>query len=189
MIVTVRELTPEMQDAYLSFFEHEAFADHEDWSACYCLESRLKKAEEEACSGKEMRREKARELVRNGVMRGYLLFDGEKAVGWCNTDDKAAYAPIQENSQYRTGQDGVGKIKAIYCMLLAPAYRGKGLAGLALDRICEDAKREGYTYVEAYPFSDRNFPWQYHGPAALYEKHGFACVQENPGFRILRKKL
>ena len=189
MAVVVRKLIPGMKDLYLSFFEHEAFEDHEDWSACYCLESHLGQSEEEACSGREARREKAGELVQNGVMRGYLLFDGEKAVGWCNADDKTAYEPILENSQYTTGQDGVGKIKAIYCILLAPAYRGKGLAGLVIDKICEDAKREGYTHAEAYPFSDRNFPWQYHGPAALYEKHGFVCIRENPGFCIMRKKL
>ena len=38
--------------------------------------------------GVKGRREKAKELILAGVMNGYLAFDGEKVIGWCNSDDK-----------------------------------------------------------------------------------------------------
>ena len=36
-------------------------------------------------------------------------------------------------------------------MDIAPDYRGKGIASKVLEKVCDDAKNEGYLYVEAYP--------------------------------------
>ena len=51
------------------------------------------------------------------------------------------------------------------------------------------AQAEGYSYVEAYPFSDLSYPWQYHGPVKLYESHGFELLAEKSFFKLMRKKL
>ncbi|MDE7298298.1 MAG: GNAT family N-acetyltransferase [Lachnospiraceae bacterium] len=72
---------------------------------------------------------------------------------------------------------------------MARAYRGKGFTQLLLDRIIKDAKEDGYSYIEAYPFLDTSFAWQYHGPIPLYEKHGFQQIAEKSWFRVMQKKL
>ena len=51
MEIQVRKLTKEMADAYLNFFDQDAFSDHVEWSACYCLESHLDREENERLKG------------------------------------------------------------------------------------------------------------------------------------------
>ena len=82
-----------------------------------------------------------------------------------------------------------GQIKVVYCFELAPGYRGKGISHQLLEQIIQDAKEEGYSWLEAYPFADRDFEYQYHGPVPLYEKHGFVQIAEKSWFRIMQRKL
>ncbi len=190
MEIEIKKLTPDMAEEYLQYFGHVAFTDHEEWVNCYCLESHLSQEEnEKTFADKAVRRQKARELVQNGIMQGYLVYDGGAVVGWCNAADKTSYEPIMAEEEFQTLPPKKGEIKVIYCFELAPDYRGKGITHLLLDRIIRDAKEEGYSYIEAYPFLDTDFAWQYHGPIPLYEKHGFEQIAEKSWFRIMQKKL
>lgn len=38
--IEIVPLTPDKKEDYLYFFDELAFADHPDWSWCYCLETR-----------------------------------------------------------------------------------------------------------------------------------------------------
>ena len=55
--------------------------------------------------------------------------------------------------------------------------------------VCKDAKMEGYSYVEAYPFIDANFEYQYHGTIGMYLKNGFEVYDTRKWFQIMRKPL
>lgn len=190
MEIRIEKLTADRTEDYLYFFEHVAFTDHEEWAYCYCLESHLSRRENEDSWGdKECRSKKARQLIAEGVMEGYLVYDDGNVVGWCNAGDKTGYRPIMKNRDYETMNVGKGEIKSVYCFEIAPGYRGKGIAHLLLDRIVEDAREEGYSYVEGYPFTDRQFEYQYHGPIPLYEKHGFQMIAEKEEFCIMQRKL
>ncbi|MDE7295287.1 MAG: GNAT family N-acetyltransferase, partial [Oscillospiraceae bacterium] len=153
----------------------------------YCLESHLKN-EGEITVGAD-RRKKAEELIINRIMTGYLIYDGERAVGWCNAGDKTNYVPVCEKNEFRTEDDEKGRVKILYCIDIAPEYQGKGLAGIMMERFLSDAAKEGFSYAEGYPFTDRDFIWQYHGPVRLYEKFGFKLYRECPDFYIMRKTL
>lgn len=181
MELQFRKLTPEMADEFLQYFDYDAFSDHEEWAGCYCLESHLKKDENEAYTAKE--------LILQGVMNGYLIYDGDRVVGWCNAGDKGDYAPVCENKAFFTDKLERGSIKVLYCIDIAPAYRGKGIANLVIKRVLDDAKEEGYLYVEGYPFSDESFPYQYRGPVRLYKKYGFQLFRKEEWFYIMRKEL
>lgn len=39
-------------------------------------------------------REKAREPVARGIMQGYLVYEGDRVIGWCNAGEKTNYGPI-----------------------------------------------------------------------------------------------
>lgn len=60
---------------------------------------------------------------------------------------------IQEEFYKQAAENGGGKEdwkKALReCFEISPEYRGKGIATLLLNRICEDAELDGYIYVEA----------------------------------------
>ena len=74
-------------------------------------------------------------------------------------------------------------------MDIAPDYRGKGIASKVLEKVCDDAKNEGYLYVEAYPFLDEKYAYQFHGPAKMYKNRGFQLFDKKSWFLIMQKKL
>ena len=73
---------------------------------------------------------------------------------------------------------------------LAPEMRRKGIATMLLKRVCEDAKEDGYDYIEAYPNKVFvNTEDDYMGPVKLYEKLGFMKCYEVDQRVVMRKKL
>ena len=61
---------------------------------------------------------------------------------------------------------------------------------MLLQRVCEDAKAEGYKYVEAYPVKDGGYMGMaFTGPIDMYEKAGFEIVEQQGKTCIMRKKL
>lgn len=57
-----------------------------------------------------------------------------------------------------------------------------------LEKVCEDALQEGYTYVEAYPMkSYENIQRNYHGSIELYHKFNFTLVKELEYEYLVRK--
>lgn len=189
MDISIKKLTPEMAEDFLYYFDHDAFSDHEEWSACYCLQSHLSREEDEACVLKEDRRRRAEEFVRQGVMTGYLIYDGDRVAGWCNAGDKADYGPVCADGAFYTDEALRGRIKVLYCIDIAPDYRGKGIASSIVERVLADAEEEGYAYVEGYPFSDTERPYQYRGPVRLYKKYGFEVYRKEDWFYIMRKSI
>ena len=43
------------------------------------------------------------------------------------------------------------------------------------------------TYIEGYPFVDREFTWQYRGPVRLYEKYEYEVYGKRQWFYIMGK--
>lgn len=190
--VAIRPLSPELCEDWLHFFDKIAFQDHEDWAFCYCLEGHLDRKTQEEWTDPAERREKAIELIRTGVMQGYLAYLGNTVIGWCNVNDRENYRYLAEmfrETGYQTEKTADTRVKAIYCFLIAPEYRGKGVAQRLLEQICEDAVRDGYAFIEGYPFADKNFEFQYHGSSKMYERNGFAKVADIPFINVMRKSL
>ena len=42
-------------------------------------------------------------------------------------------------------------VKSVFCFTVAPAMRGKHIATALLERVIQDARKEGYDYIESYP--------------------------------------
>ena len=190
MELRIKKLTPELARDFLRFFDHDAFADHNEWAGCYCLESHISQKENEQTWGDfEKRRKMAEDLVTRGVMTGYLVYDGPAVIGWCNAGDKLDYAPVCAYEPFITDGHEPGKIKLIYCFDIAQAYRGKGVASMLIEHILAEARQEGYLYVEAHPSTDQDFPYQYHGPLKLYKAFGFEPVRELEWCYIVQKTL
>lgn len=124
----------------------------------------------------------------NVAFTNHEEFSINNIVGWSNVDRKANYAPIVRNKEYLSDGDDEQTI-SIYCMEIAPGYRGRDISHYIIDCICENAKADGYKYVEGYPFVDVDFPCQYHGPLKLYEKHGFDMIRKGDYVYVMRKRL
>lgn len=188
----IRQLEPQLCGDWLDFFEKTAFQDHEDWAFCYCLEGHLDRKTQEEWTDPKERREKAVELIRTGGMQGYLAYQGDRVVGWCNVNDRENYRYLTEMFReigYQTEEPAGSKVKAVYCFLVAPEYRGKGVAQSLLERVCEDAEKAGYQSVEAYPFADCGFEYQYHGTSGMYGRNGFEETADLKYVKVMRKML
>jgi len=80
------------------------------------------------------------------------------------------------------------KVKFIFCFTIAPDYRRKGVASRLLEYICDDAKADGYDFVEV--FTKKEFANDgFRGVFEMYEKHGFYIHSEQDGKVIMRRAL
>ncbi len=191
-MVTIRPLRPELCEDWLGFFEKIAFGDHGEWAFCYCLEGHLDRETDDKLTEPNDRRKKAVELIETGEMQGYLAYLDNTVVGWCNANDRKNYKYIAEMFQkigYQPNDKKDAKVKSIFCFVVAPEYRGKGIAQSLLERVCEDAARDGYSCVEAYPFADKKFEYQYHGTAGMYERNSFFEIADLNYVKVVRKNL
>jgi GNAT superfamily N-acetyltransferase len=189
MQVVVKPLSPELAGDFLHFFDDVAFVDNKDWADCYCLFYHFGKNDEEwyKRTGEENRRSAAR-AIQESRMKGYLAFVDDQPVGWCNANDKAAFARITSDEDMWDGTEE--KIASIVCFIVAPDYRRRGIASQLLDAVCDDYSRRGYKYVEAYPRKGELTSAQhYHGPLPMYVRKGFATYKTLEHYDIIRKKL
>jgi GNAT superfamily N-acetyltransferase len=194
----IRALSPELLDDYLHFFDYVAFADHKEWSQCYCVHFHWNEALEAeykayaAAGGSNFGREQACKLVQNGVIQGYLAYRQGAVVGWCNANDKGKYAALAKEKAPEIWEDDARSegVKSIVCFLIAPELRGKGIASALLARVCAEAQTAGYRCIEAYPYTaSADMYANHHGPWALYESHGFAVVKDLGQRAVVRKML
>ena len=192
--IVSRPLTPELNADYLDFFDHRAFTDDNPNGPCYCTSPNQKEEEirqmvsEFKTSGvKETLRKYAVDMLDQNRIRGYLAYDGEMAFGWCNTANMETYLGFVPAF---ARQNACGKTVSIVCFEIAPEYRGKGIASALIQRVCDDARSEGYVAVEGYAMlSDERNDYDYQGPVQLYQKAGFTEVARENGQIIMRKIL
>lgn len=192
--IIIKPLTSELNKDYLDFFDNRAFTDGNPNGPCYCTspnqdEETIKQMVSEfpANGVKETVRKYAVNMLNENQIQGYLAFDGEFAIGWCNAADMESYVGFVPDFA-RTNT--CGKTISIVCFEIAPEYRGMGIASAFIDRVCDDAKEKGYDAVEGYAkiYEERN-NYDYQGPVRLYEKAGFSEVARQDGQIIMRKVL
>ena len=192
--VTIKRLTSELNADYLDFFDHRAFTDDNPNGPCYCTspnqdeeEIRQMVSEFQTYGVKNTLRKYAVEMLNKNRIRGYLVYDGELSVGWCNAADMESYIGfVPEIARKNT----CGKTVSVVCLEIAPEYRGMGIAAALIDQVCTDAKSEGYIAVEGYPkLSENRNIFDYQGSVRLYQKAGFMEVARDKGQAVMRKVL
>lgn len=228
MNLTIKKMSPELAKDYFDFFDNRAFLDNSPFYPCYCNAFQMSKAqledvfkESEANGGGDENfrialRNSAVRMVEQNIIQGYLAFDGDVSIGWCNANDRENYtrvgefnlddvpdevkdmvAPVSESMTAAQEEDlsseqaeNTEKIKSIVCFEIAPEYRGKGIATALLNRVCEDALKEGYDKAEVYPVvRDAYEKLDFTGPIHMYEKAGFVRVSQHGKELIMRKNL
>ena len=192
--IVIRPLTSELSSDYLDFFDNRAFTDNNPNGPCYCTspnqeEEQIAKMVNEFKSNgvKETLRKYAAEMLDRNQIHGYLAYDGDQSVGWCNAADMESYVGfVPAFARDIT----CGKTISIVCFEIAPEYRGMGIASAFIDRVCTDAKSMGYAAVEGYAkLSDQRNAFDYQGPLYLYQKAGFIEVAREKEQAVMRKIL
>ena len=143
----------------------------------------------------EKRRNLAIQYGQNGNVQGYLAYWGGKVVGWCNANTKSDCLYCSSWLRFMQAFNNVetdenSRIKSVFCFVIAPEMRRKGIAKLLLERVCEDAAKEGFDDVEAYPNKDFiDTARDFRGPKKLYEDCGFTAYCEVEDKVIMQKRL
>ncbi|MBQ8556492.1 MAG: GNAT family N-acetyltransferase [Clostridia bacterium] len=193
MSITIRPLTPGLADDFLHFFDHVAFCDHQDWAGCYCMEGHRKSGDDLFSYFGQKNRACARELILSGRMHGYLAYDGDQVIGWCNADNKRNYLYLTTNASCWPRKDEGLRIMSMYCLTIAPQRRRQGLGTMLLQRVIADAAAQGYDLVEAYPWQEDSTEYAYHGTARMLERLGFERAGEfrdqHSDMHIYQKRL
>ena len=195
MGIIIKRLTPDLVEDYIHFFDITPHWDYSerDELPCYCVTWRSDDSFDDDNPhwyfSREERREKAISFVKGRKIQGYLAYDDERVVGWCNATDDCqggvnyfrSYYPIEEY-----GKDI--RVKSIFCLMIAPDMKRKGIATQLVERVCIDAKNEGFNFVEAYPNVEYTV-LDHKGPLTMYEKFGFTKSVEQEGRVVVRKEL
>jgi len=192
MNIEIHKLTPERAEEYANFFDETPHND-EFKRKCYCVSWCSDSAKGKSWPDKTAeRRAVAIARVKNGHIRGYLAYHDNQIIGWCNANTKSdCQKAIQHMRDMRapvevcTDDD---KIKFIFCFVIAPDYRRKGVASQLLEYICDDAKADGYSFVEV--FTTKEFANDgFRGIFEMYERHGFYVHTEQDGKVLMRRTL
>lgn len=190
----IRPLTFELNADYLDFFDHRAFTDDNPNGPCYCTSPNQGKdqiekmvSEFKSFGVKETLRKYAVEMLNQKIIQGYLAYDGDKSIGWCNASDIENYVGFVPSFAKKIT---CGKTMSIVCFEIAPEYRGKGIASAFINRVCTDAKSKGYDAVEGYArLSDQRNDFDFQGPYHIYQKAGFIEVAREKEQAVMRKVL
>lgn len=180
-------LTPDRLADYLDFFDHRAFSDNPRWAGCYCyfpLHDPAKARWHDRTGPQN--REAVTACIGAGQARGCLAYLDGQVVGWCNAGPWSQFPMLAELAEPEAATLGV-----IFCFVVAPEARGRGVATALLDAACTSLKGQGMTAVQAKPLKEaQGAAAQHLGPLAMYLKAGFRVVRETPdGDVFVRKSL
>jgi len=185
--IDIRPLTPQRLPDFLDFFEQRAFVDNPKWLSCYC---HFPHADHAAVAWKErtaaQNRASTCERIENETMTGWLAYSNDQAIGWCNAGPRRFIEGLFDQPEPLTDRIG-----AIACFVIAPAFRGQGIATALLAAACEGLRERGFAWAEAYPRGEAgNAAENHHGPLAMYTAAGFEPVKTGAnGGLTVRKRL
>jgi|SRR5690554_844889 len=183
MSFTIKRLGPEHAEIFVEFFESLNFDHSPHWSSCYCMAYHLDCSQERwhSRTGSENRRD-ALNMIKQGKMKGYLAFAGEKCVGWCNANDVQQYRRLKNEIQHLQGQ----RVGCVICFVVHPDYRRQGVSKLLLEHAVHGFRADGYEAVLALPMDIKGSPQkQYRGPVNLYTEFGFEEIERSGDLRVM----
>lgn len=185
--VEVKPLAPGRMDDYLQFFDRKAFTDNKRWASCYCYFPYHDPAKTHwpERSGEDNRAAICAS-IRAGTALGYLAYLDGEVIGWCNAAPRRLYPMLQDEPAPDAEHTGT-----IFCFIVAPAFRRKGVAAKLLDAACAGLAAQGLRVAEARPVKNATTAAANHlGPLSMYLAAGFTIAgEDDEGNVYVRKPL
>jgi GNAT superfamily N-acetyltransferase len=145
------------------------------WGGCWCMGFH-----EEAFGAKphSVARNKAnkKQRVKEGRAHAALVYDGAKAVGWCQFGPTDELPRIKHKKEYASGITKLPDWR-ITCFFVDKDYKRRGVAETALKGAVEAIARLGGGMVESYPEDVRgrrtSGSFLYNATLSTFERQGF----------------
>ena len=186
MNIKIKPLSKEIKEAYLFFFDNISFQENLDRAKCYCYDYHFL-GDVDTCT-REQSRSSVIDLIDTNQLTGYLAFDDDKPIGWCNANDRSNYQRLLRDYDYVDNPDD--KVCSIVCFLIHPDYRRQGIAQKLLDQIIMDSSNKDFDYFEAYPKKDGlSCEGNFKGPLELYKRFNFEIHKTYDDYFVMRKKI
>ena len=186
MGITVRPLAPDMATVFTEYLGGLDFGHAPHWASCYCRYYHTDCPQGEWMERTADRnRAEAMEDIANGKMKGYLAFDGDQCIGWCNANNAREYVRLQEYAGHLL--DG-RKVGCVICFVIHPSYRGRGVARLLLKHAIADFREQGYDAVMALPYevgADADPQRLYRGTLGMYREYGFQEIERHDSLCVM----
>lgn len=172
---TVEPLGSDTWDAFAGLVERHNGV----WGGCWCLSYHPKFPERgQSIEGNRALKQR---LVEEGQAHAAVVFDGDRAVGWCQYGAPEELPGISHRKEYEAGLVESPDYR-LTCFFVDRDYRRKGVAEAALRGALELIAEAGGGLVEAYPYDTQgrkvNGSFLYNGTRSLFERADF--VYERP---------
>jgi GNAT superfamily N-acetyltransferase len=170
LTLSTRPLTPDTWEAFAALAERHNGV----WGGCWCLWFHARSPDMGESS--EGNRAVKLRLVEEGNAHAALVFDGERAVGWCQFGTPGELPRIYHRKQYEAGIVEVADYR-ITCFFVDRDYRRQGVSEVALAGALELIADAGGGLVEAFPQDTGgkkiSASFLYNGTRGLFEQAGF----------------
>jgi GNAT superfamily N-acetyltransferase len=119
-----------------------------------------------------------RNLALTGTSDGVLVYDGDRAVGWCQFGPRGELPRIEQGRKYVTVPQvpPSRRLWRITCFFVDRPYRRKGVSRFALSAALEEIRRRGGGIVEAFPATRDNAVAMWFGTYSMFNDAGFSEV-------------
>ena len=174
--VAIAPITPSLAEEIIDFFDHDAFPDNPAWGSCYCMFYFLggrANGDWGHVPWQEIRQAQL-DRLRTGATTGTVARIGGRVIGWCNATARSEFPGRVTGANDDT-------VCSVVCFVIAPPYRGHGLAKMLLAEAVDYARRTGFMEMEAYPRSEpKDAASSYVGALSMYLEAGFRVKSEDP---------
>lgn len=180
----IKPLKPELAAVFTEYLGNLGFDHAPHWSTCFCRYYHLNCSQEEwqNRSGLE-NREEAEKEIKDGKMKGFLAYDKDKCIGWCNANDARQYIRLEDEMAPIIKDKKVG---CVICFVIHPEYRKRGVARLLLKKAIEEFKIEGYDAILALPIDIKGNPQKlYRGTLNMFNEFGFKEIEKHDNLRVM----
>lgn len=120
------------------------------------------------------------------------MFDGDRAVAWCQYGTPQELPNIYHKKEYEADLDRLPDYR-LTCFFVDRAYRRKGVAGVALHGALDLIARAGGGLVEAYPQDTDgqkvSATFLYSATRSLFEQAGFSYVRRKGKNHCVMRKM
>lgn len=185
MEIDIRPLTKNLKEDYLHLFDNMVHKENPEWSKCYCNDYHFLE-DVETCT-RDLSRSLIIDRINENELQGYLVFKDDKAIGWCNTNNRSNYQRLLRDFDLIDNPDD--SVCSVVCFLIHPDYRRQGISQKLLERIIKDCSNTDYDYIEAYPRKGNANTGNFNGPLKLYERNDFKIHKEHDTYFVMRKQL
>jgi GNAT superfamily N-acetyltransferase len=184
MAYTIKPLSPDNANTFAGYLSGLDFSQTPHWASCFCRYYHITCSMEEwRARALETNRSEALREIAAGNMHGYLAFDGDDCVGWCNASDVALLPRIAEDvAEYCAGK----RVGCTICFLIHPSHRSHGLARQMLARAIGDFRAKGYDALIALPIEAPGAEQRrYRGTLHMYEQAGYRDLKSVDQMHIM----